>query len=301
GYITYHTFSGVHLRPYSAHDDDHFPPRDLDAYKEIGTHASRITGYPAVSVWHDFKYEAKQTIKGGADDWAYEHLGVFSWTTEFWSPQRQSGLGDYHFIEWLKQHPIEDDLKLLEWNDKALGGKGFVEWYAFEHPQLGPVELGGWDLMYCWDNPPPEFLETEIAPHSDFAVFHALISPRLELRALEQERVGEDTTRVRLIVENNGWLPTNVSEKAVERRIVRELEAEIVLPDDATLLTGKPKLELGQLAGRSGKRSMLWWGNDESTKDRAKIEWVVRAPGGGTASIEVRHQRAGVVRAEIEL
>jgi hypothetical protein len=28
GYIAYHTFSGVHLRPYSGHDDDHFPTGD---------------------------------------------------------------------------------------------------------------------------------------------------------------------------------------------------------------------------------------------------------------------------------
>ena len=74
----------------------------------------------------------------------------------------------------MKDHPAEDDLKLLRWNDEQLDGKGYVDWYPFEHPQLGEVELGGWDVMYCWGNVPPQFLEREIAPHSDFALWHLL-------------------------------------------------------------------------------------------------------------------------------
>lgn len=301
GYITYHTFSGVHLRPYSGHDDEHFPTNDLNVFKLIGARATELTGYPSVSVFHDFKYEAKQIIKGGADDWAYEHLGLYSWTTEFWSPQRQAGLSDYHFIEWLKDHPVEDDIKLLAWNDDKLAGKGYVEWYPFEHPQLGAVELGGWDFMYCWTNPPPEFLEAEIAPHSDFAIWHALISPRLEITSLDVESIGGDAHKVRLVVSNTGWLPSNVTEKAEERKVVRPLEATIALPEGAALVAGERRTELGQLTGRALKRSMLWWGSEDSSTERAKAEWVVHAPNGGAVEIVARHQRAGVVRQQVEL
>jgi murein tripeptide amidase MpaA len=300
-HITYHTFSGVHLRPYSAHDDDHFPTEDIRAYRIIGKRATDITGYPAVSVFHDFKYDFKEVIRGGADDWMFDHLGVFAWTTEFWSPQRQAGVKPDHFIEWLREHPVEDDLKLLKWSDEKLGGRGYVDWYAFDHPQLGKVELGGWDFMYCWVNPPPEFLESEIAPHSDLAVFHALISPRLESRSVDVERVNDDTFLVRLVVENTGWLPTNVTKKAMERKSVRPVEVELELPEGAEVVGGDKKLELGQLDGRSQKRSLLWWGTDDSTTDRAKAEWVIRAPRGGVARMEVRHARAGVVREEITL
>ena len=31
-------------------------------------------------------------------------IGVFAWTTEFWSPQRRAGIEDYQFIEWLRWH-----------------------------------------------------------------------------------------------------------------------------------------------------------------------------------------------------
>ena len=44
GYIAYHTFSGVHLRPYGGYDDDHFPTPDLRAYKLIGAEATKLHG-----------------------------------------------------------------------------------------------------------------------------------------------------------------------------------------------------------------------------------------------------------------
>ena len=300
GYIAYHTFSGVHLRPYSAHADEHFPTVDLRVYKEIGKRATAITGYKAVSVFHDFQYDPKNAMTGASDDWAYDHLGVFSWTTEFWGPQQQAGIEDHHFIEWWDDHPLEHDLKLLAWTDEKLGGTAYVDWYPFDHPQLGRVELGGWDFFRSWSNPPPEFMEAEIRPHADFAVFHLLISPRLELHSTDVEHLGDGVWRVRLVVQNSGWLPTNVTQKAVERKVVRPIEAEITLPDGASLVGVEGKLELGQLTGRALKANVLGAGNDP-TDDRAKAEWVVRAPAGTTVEVEARHQRAGVVRASIEL
>ena len=134
-------------------------------------------GYKAVSVFHDFRYDPKDVISGAADMWAYEHLGVFGWTTEFWSPLPKAGITDYHFVNWFADHPIADDIALLRWNDEALGGRGYVAWYPFDHPQLGPVEIGGWDWFNVWGNAPPELMEAEIAPHSDFGVFVALTTP----------------------------------------------------------------------------------------------------------------------------
>jgi hypothetical protein len=300
-HIAYHTFSGVHLRPYSGFDDDHFPTADLRAYTLIGAEATRLTGYPSVSVFHDFKYEPKETIKGSAEDWLYDHLGVFSWTTEFWSPQREAGLRDYHLIDWLREHPVEDDLALLRWSDERFGGRAYVDWYPFEHPQLGPVELGGWDLMRFWANVPFEQLESEVAPHSELALFHVLISPRLEVHSLEVERVGEGAYHVRLVLLNSGWLPTNVTQKALDRKAVRPLEVQLTLPEGGRLESGEERTEAGQLTGRVEKRSAMWWWNDESTSDRVKLEWVVEAPAGSELGIEARHQRAGVVRRVVEL
>ena len=300
GHIAYHTFSGVHLRPYAGRPDDEFPTADLRAYKLIGERGTELTGYPAVSVFHDFKYEPKQTIKGGAHDWLYDHLGVFSWTTEFWSPQRQAGLSDYHLTDWIREHPVEDDLKLIEWAKKNYPD-AYVDWYEFDHPELGKVELGGWDIINYWFNVPFDRLEDEVTPHSDWALFHLLISPLLEVRSLDVEKLGESSYLVQLVLQNSGWLPTSVTDRAVERSAVRGLEVELDLPDRARLVGGEAKTDVGQLKGRADKRSTTWWANDESTGDLAKLEWVVEAPAGTEIGLEARHPRAGTVRRRVEL
>jgi murein tripeptide amidase MpaA len=300
GHVAYHTFSGVHLRPYSGRPDDDFPTQDLRAYKIIGERGTELTGYPTASVFHDFKYDPKQSIKGGADDWMYEHLGLFSWTTEFWSPQRQAGLKDYHYIEWIREHPVEDDLTLLRWAREHYP-EAYVDWYEFEHPELGNVELGGWDIVNYWFNVPFDRLEAEVAPHSDWAVFQALVSPLLEVRSLDVERLGETSFLVRLVLQNAGFLPTNVSDKAVERKAVRDVEVELDLPDGARLIAGEAKTAIGQLKGRVDKRSTTWWANDESTSDLAKLEWVIEAPARTEIGLTAGNLRAGTVRRTITL
>ncbi|MEA3340532.1 MAG: M14 family metallopeptidase [Chloroflexota bacterium] len=299
GGVAFHTFSGVLLRPYDDRDDEKFPAEDLWTYQKIGKKGTEITHYPAISVYHDFRYHPNKVITGGFDCWMYEHLGTFAWTVELWSPQRQAGIEEYKFIEWWREHPLEDDLKMLKWSDEALEGKGYVDWYEFEHPQLGQVELGGWDWIYAFRNPPPQFLEKEIAPFSDWLIWLLLISPRLELYEASVKPLGEGAYRVRVVVQNTGWLPTYVTKKAVETKLMRGVVCEIELPEGATLETGKPREELSQLEGRAYKPSAP--DAEDSTDDRAKVEWVVRAPSGGAVKLTARHERAGVVVAEVEL
>ncbi len=44
GHIAYHTFSGVHLRPYAGRPDDEFPTQDLRAYRLLGERGTELTG-----------------------------------------------------------------------------------------------------------------------------------------------------------------------------------------------------------------------------------------------------------------
>lgn len=302
GGVTFHTWSGVILRPYDGHPDDHFPVEDLNVYKVIGQKGTDISGYPNISVFHDFKYHPKEVITGVFDDWVYEHRGMFGFTVEIWSPQQQAGIEVKKPIQWFEEHPVEDDFKLLKWSDEALDGKAYVDWYAFEHPQLGKVELGGWDFQYAWRNPPPHLLEKEIAPFSDWLVWQALITPKLEQHSLDVTALGEGVYQVRLVVQNTGWLPTYVSKKALEKQVVRGVVFEIDLPEGANLKSGKRREVLGQLEGRAYTPSALGvWGGGGATNDRAKCEWVIVAPNGGKVHLTAKHSRAGVVRAEVDL
>jgi len=297
GAITFHTFSGVLLRPYSHKADDEFPAEDLWTYKKIGQEGTKLTGYPNISVYHDFKYHPKEVITGAFDDWVFDHLGRFAWTVEIWSPQQQAGITDYKFIDWFREHPFEDDQKLLKWSDEALGGKGYLNWYEFEHPQLGKVELGGWDALYAWSNPPLPLLAAELAKFPEWLLWHALISPRLELYSSQVEPLGGDSYRLQVVVHNTGWLPTYITKHALNKKQVRDITSELVLPEGTTLKLGKQRSEHGQLEGFAYKPTApTVWGTADPTSDRLKLEWIVHAPQGGTVQVTVRHERAGVVR-----
>ena len=291
--VSFHTHSGVILRPFAGEPDDNMPAEDLWLYKLFGRKSTELTGYPNISIFHDFKYHPKQVITGGFD-WMYEHLGKFFWTVEIWAPVKEAGVEGYHFIEWYREHPPEDDLKLLRWSDRELGGEGHVDWYPYEHPQLGPVELGGWNKLAVFRNPPVKYREREVRRFPRWLAWQALTTPRLELFRAEVARLGEDTWKVHLAVHNTGYLPSYVTKRALERKVVRGVIYEIALPEGARLISGKARFEGPQLEGRASKSSLqAFLPNADLAGDRGQYEWTLQAPAGASVTVVARHDRAG--------
>ena len=284
--ISYHTHSGVILRPMGTESDDDMIPEDLWSIKRFSEIGAKLTGYPAISIWHDFKYHPKDIISG-TQDWVYEHLGALFWVVEIWAPNKEAGITDYKWIDWYREHPVEDDLKLIKWSDEQCGGKAHVDWKPFMHPQLGAVEIGGWDKMNYWRNPPPQLREREAARFPKWMTTIALSLPRLELLRTEVRALGPDTWRVRIAVANSGWLPAYVTKRALARKTVRGVIFEIHLPEadrSVSLVSGKPRMEGPQLEGHAPKNSLnAFLPSREITADRAVGEWVVRAPQGHAA------------------
>jgi len=303
--ISFHTHSGVILRPMGSESDEDMIAEDLWCYKRFSAIGEQLTGYPAISIWHDFKYHPKEIITG-TQDWVYEHLGALFWTVEIWAPNKEAGITDYAWIEWYRDHPVEDDLKLLKWSDEQCAGQAYVDWKRFQHPQLGSVEIGGWDKMNYWRNPPPQLREREIARFPAWMTQIALSLPKLELLRTEVRALGPDTWRVRFAVANSGWLPAYVSKRALQRKAVRGVMFEIHLPEghDAgiSLVSGRERFEGPQLEGHAPKNSLLaFLPNREVTADRAVAEWVVRAPKGTQLALTATADRAGTVRTEVSL
>ncbi|MBZ0295899.1 MAG: carboxypeptidase [Anaerolineae bacterium] len=299
GGVAFHTWSGVLLRPFGDKSDDEMAAEDVWTYQKIGQKGTDITGYPHISIFHDFRYHPRQVISGGFD-WIFEHLGLYMWGVEIWSPQRQAGIEEYKFIDWYREHPVEDDLKMLRWSDEKLEGKGYIDWYAYEHPQLGKVELGGWDTLYAWRNPPPQYLEAEIARFPEWLIWQCLISPRLELISVEVTPLGGNY-RVRAVVQNTGWLPTYVSKQGLNKKVVRGVIAELELPEGVTLHSGERRVDLGQLEGRAYSDVSINPDTADETKDRAKVEWIISGAPGTTLNLTLKQDRAGVVRSTVTL
>ena len=301
GGVSFHTQSGVILRPFSSEPDDHMPAEDLWLYKLFGKKSTELTGYPNISIFHDFKYHPKKVITGGFD-WIYEHLGQFFWTVEIWAPVREAGVENYHFTDWYREHPPEDDLKLLAWSDKELNGAGYVDWYPFDHPQLGRVELGGWNKLAAFRNPPAKYLEREVKRFPGWLTWQALTTPKLEILQTEVQALGGDTWRLRFAVHNTGYLPSYVTKRALERKVTRGVVYEITLPPGAELAGGKQRVEGGQLEGRANKVTLQAFLPDPAmTADRGQCEWTVRAPRGTQVTVSARHDRAGRVAEKIVL
>jgi murein tripeptide amidase MpaA len=299
--ITYHTFSRVILRPFSTRPDDEMETSDLWVLKKIGAIGTELTGYRCVSTFHDFKYHPKETTSGAFDDWMYDHFGAYAFTIELWDLPSEAGIEARPFIEWFRDHPHEEDLQILKWADAQVGPQAYIDWYPCEHPQLGSIELGGWHQMYTWRNPPAPCLAAEVTRNIPFALTVGDLLPHLEIKALDVTKLGDERYRLVVVVENSGFLPSYTSEQAKKRKAARPIRIELDLPEDARLLTGKIRVELSHLEGRSNKLdSFALWGT-AGTDNRTRSEWVIKAPQGSSIELQVRSERAGSLIRQVRL
>lgn len=298
--ITYHTYSGVILRPPSIHADDEMDANDLWTYKALGKRGTELTGYPNVSVYHDFRYHPKQVISGVFDDWMYSHLGIFAFTVEQWDIVGRAGIEDRKFIEWMRDHPHEDDVKILQWADENAGKDAYVDWYAFEHPQLGQLEIGGWNNMYTWRNPPHRFMGEESERNVPFALALGQMLPHLEIHTLDINKICDETYTLNLVVDNSGFFPTYTSNKGKKSQVMREVRVELETTDGVDIINGRAKNKLGHLEGRSNKLGQTFM-QATPTDNRARLEWTLKASAEETIHLHITSERAGSIHQEVIL
>jgi murein tripeptide amidase MpaA len=268
----------------------------------MGERGAEITGYPCISIYHDFRYESKQFIRGGFLDWLYEHQGIFVFSTELWDVTKLAGIPDAHPIRFIMyERKPEDEKKLLDFSDREVGGTGFEAWRPFDHPQLGPVEIGGWDMKWFWENPPVRYLPEIAHKNAQFLYAHALMSPLLRLEDLRAEPLGGDLYHVGCYARNTGFLSTAVSAKALERKAARPVHAEITPGEGARLASGERRRDLGHLEGRSNKLRMNLFDPGEGTDYQKWVEWVVQGPKGAFVEVTLSSDRAGTARGWVRL
>ena len=296
GYNAFHTAGGFLLRPSSVKPDSALPPYDVWVYKELGAEGARLTGYPVHSVYEDLTWDKSDTMSGAGDDWAYEHLGVYAWTTEFWDAIHVA-TGEHSPTDiWYVGPTPEQELAVCRWSDEHAPGS-YVKWRPFDHPQLGRIEIGGADTFRVWTNAPASHLLATIEHHATFAVFQALASPLLEIKRLDAEPVGDGVWRVIVGVANTGWLGTEISALARKQRVVLPITADL---QGTEVIDGTSRVQLGQLDGRV-KFRINGDAKSDGTPDRVQHTWLVRGSAGDRVTVRVSHQRAGSTEASITL
>ena len=298
----YHSHSGVILRPWLTFPDSHFLGSDKRLYTTLGQMGVEETGYPLISVYEDFTPDKSLKRYGSSIDWTFGALGIPTFSTELWDVFRAAGIQREDFYP-LRNFSEQEQIKLLQWQDDALAGDGFMRWTPFEHPQLGRVEIGGLEGHFTLSHPPPGGLLQGKAPaNCRFTLRHAAAAPRLRLRDLRVQPLGDGIYTVSVVVDNNGFLPTNLSEQAIAMREAKPLLVELSGPDGMTFIHGQARQEIGHLAGRldrpTGYSRFYDW-----TPSRKAVRWTLRLPADSAVELRLRAgcPRSGVAQALIQI
>jgi murein tripeptide amidase MpaA len=292
----FHTWSAVILRPSSNRTDNDLPNFDLNIYKALGKMGEEVTGYRCVSIHDEFAYDKKQPIHGTVLDWIYDSFGSYAYSTELWSLPRKAGIEITDYIGWGQEHPASDDVAMAKALDEHVDGAGIYEWKPFDHPQLGKVEIGGWDYKFAVQNPPGPLLEEVTEGNALFVKRLLGTNPRLELDAVQVEPLGGDAYRVSVVVQNTGFLPTYLSEVGKAIPSVKGVRVKLELPHGATIEVGKPEADLGHLEGRANVFGPMGIPPRYGNLARAKAEWVVKAAPGTSFELTAHATKAGTVR-----
>ena len=121
----YHTHGGLHLRPSLVEPDSSIPRFDLAVYNTIGAMGTKthwLSGYS--QSMKSSRLIPINRVSVSLMQWSYDEMGIITFSTELWNPELAAGIEQPAKYQ-VRARSTEDEMKLLEYNDKHLGGKGF--------------------------------------------------------------------------------------------------------------------------------------------------------------------------------
>jgi hypothetical protein len=281
-----HTSGGFAYRLPSTIAWDTFPAADQELILEEAAKYEETTGQPAEPSYTD----PAQHRYGTLISWGYWDFGVVGFVPEFWAGIGADDDGDGEVSE----------LERLRFHDQELGGSYFTDWTTYEHPDLGSVEIGGWHRKLVSQNPPPALLRDELELYVPWMLWLAEIAPEVKIGRIRSLRADAGTQaappigteyRVTVEVHNAGYLPTYLTQRALDAQIAAPVRLLVDL-QDAELIEGRIRTDLGHLAGS----------RDTSTSARRSVqmEYAVRVTGAdpiiGFVAVS---EKAGTDRAQI--
>ncbi|MFT4605089.1 MAG: hypothetical protein ACI9W4_001828 [Rhodothermales bacterium] len=167
------------------------------------------------------------------------------------------------------------DAALLKWMD-ANEIDGFAAWSAYDHPELGAVEIGGFKPYQSLN--PPAAMIAEMGPKQGGFIAHlATLYADVQIAETEVISEGGGIFRVKAQIENAGFLPTS-SAQGVRSRSVRPTMVQLDIEPEA-LLSGSAKTSFFQATDGSGKRQ--------------SFEWIIKGTRGQSVELRVVSQKGG--------
>jgi len=279
-----HTSGGFVYRLPSTTAWSNFPAADQALIMEEAAVYEETTEQPAVASYTNPEVHRHGTLIS----WGYWDFGVVGFVPEFWA-----GMG----IDYDEDGEISP-LERLRYHDEELTRSYFTDWAPYDHPELGAVEIGGWHSKFVNQNPPMELLQREVELYVPWMLWLAEIAPQIEIRNVTVSPVeGQgETFRVRVEVENGGYLPTNLTQRALDAEIAVPVRAIAEL-SGAEWVEGNGRVDIGHLKGsRNGG------GPGAPTSSIGSAEFLVRVTGANPAmQLAVVSERGGTQHRTVPL
>jgi hypothetical protein len=295
----YHTSGGFTFRPMGTAPHPELHPKDVAVLDMImGKKYLEIIGDKVPEVWQDpeklseFKEELEKTSKnkyaktrgyelprgwrvsydeekdepynyGMATDWMYKQLGIYALTTELWNPMRDiPGFPQFEGEETR----IKVQRALLKYQDEKYGGKLFLSWKKFNHPELGEGEIGGWISKYRSNALPGEPLINVCEKHWQFEKFRAGLQPDIVITEAKAKVITESSAR-EADASQEGDQVTITKGKSKGKYKIVEVTATIENK-------GKLATHLGRGAQLAGNREDIVW----LIGDRDRVAYLQGSP-----------------------
>ena len=290
--------------PSTSRMDDTMYPEDLKIYKYFDAEGKKITGYArAGDVYYDYSVGSRgarggagapaggggrggaqapavpepgaapsgSPIFGHSPDFGYFTYGSVWYGDELWNG---GALKDYDGDG--RVTPLEQ----LRYIDEELGGKYFTPWHKFNHPQLGEVEIGGFNPKFWSQNPPPELLEEWIVKEGNFNLFLYKSLPQVKIVSTKIEPVKKEpgTFEIVSVFTNEGFLPTALKQ-ADRVKIVRPDAVQVALPAGLEFAGSRARQEIGYLQSKQTKE--VRWKVKGQPKPDAEAEVTISSTRGG--------------------
>jgi hypothetical protein len=265
GVLGYHTGPAAMLRPPSSGSLADLDPEDDQVMEDLARIGADETGFPVTPVirYHDAR-RRDITLHGHFHDFGYHHLGLYVFEFELGIMLNSAGVSTEEIFE-ARTHLEHEALerRLYAWWDQQDPQEPLYRpWTPFNHPQLGPVEIGGAILPH-YSNPALSDLRRIAQGTYRFTLAHAAKHPRVVIEDLSVATIGvagsSTVYRVRARFANRGALPTFVTNKGKGLRRLQPVRVEFRPAKGAELLSAYGHAELGHLRGPTGSRLLEWF------------------------------------------
>jgi murein tripeptide amidase MpaA len=293
----------MHLHgPSTSKSEDRMYPEDLAWYRFFDREGMKITGYP----WAGDTYDAYHTrvptdpvtgeptkpnpLFGHGPDFGYWYYGAIWYGDELWNG---GAVKDYN------NDGLRDSFDALCWNDEALEGKAFAPWTRYRHPQLGEVEIGGFNPKFFLTNPPPRFLEEWARKEALFNLMLAAHLPQIEVTQAGVKPADEKNTfLVTVSFTNTGALPTAL-EQAKLVKIVRPDTVRLEFDESLVKDPADRKVEILEPKSRNKDVELGWTrkGEIKTAEFRVALKGIPDAK----CKIHVLSTRGGHLEREITI